>query len=101
MGYLLVLEEVSKQYYIQKNDELVKLDDIELNQLLKDFRDSYLNVEKRTLEEYLFTKDMITYKNFIKDKLDQIKTSDRSAFDDMFNYIETKNSDMTAKIFYR
>jgi hypothetical protein len=101
MKYNLVLEEVSKQYYIQKGDDLVRLDDIEMNQLLKDFRDSYLSLDKRTLEEYLFTKDMITYRNFIREKLDRVKTSNRSFFDSIFDHIHTKDNKMTAKIFYR
>jgi hypothetical protein len=101
MSYKLILDTVSKSYYLEKDEVMKKLDDIQLNSLLKDFRDSYMNLDKRTLEEYLFTNDIINEKNFLTDILESIKTTDRSEFDKIFVYLHSKNDDMTKKIFYR
>lgn len=101
MGYDLILDEVSKRYYLRKDNVDVQLNDIEMNQLLKDFRDGYINIEMRKLREYLFTKDIIKSENFIKNILDKNRNDDPKEFNKIFNYIDVNDKEMTKNIFYR
>lgn len=91
LGYELILDELTTNYFIKKDNEMEVLDDQSLNQLITDLRLNYnKKLKKDVLLTYIFSKDNMVKKNFIEDKFNEIETTDSTDFDNFFNHIKTE-----------
>lgn len=91
LKYRVIEDEVTGNFYLQKDSNVEPLIDSNYNQLITDLRLTYnQSLKENILKTYIFSTDNIIKRNFIKEKIESIKFDKSDEFDKVFLHLETE-----------